>query len=70
MGSIEEPVQQPQWLSDLERDGFVVVPQVIPKKSCDDFVESAWQWLEGFPNGFKRDDRSTWDAEHLPASMK
>lgn len=55
-----------QFMQDLERDGYVVVPNVIPQKSCDEFVESGWKWLEAFPNGFKRDDKSTWTAEHLP----
>lgn len=59
---------KPTWLIDLERDGFVVVPKVIPQAACDEFIEEAWQWLEKFPHGFKRDDRSTWDAEHLPYS--
>ena len=53
-------------MQDLERDGYVVIPDVIPQKSCDEFVESGWKWLEAFPNGFKRDDKSTWTAEHLP----
>ena len=61
---------RPQWLSDLEDNGYVVVPNVIPQESCDAFVESALQWLEGFPHGFKRDDRSTWREHHLPYSVK
>lgn len=57
---------KPEFLLDLERDGYVVVPNVIPQKSCDEFIDSAWSWLEGFPHGFKRDDLSTWTASHLP----
>ncbi|CZT15192.1 uncharacterized protein RCC_01073 [Ramularia collo-cygni] len=57
---------KPQFLIDLERDGYVVVPKVIPPKSCDDFIASAWSWLESFPHGFKRNDISTWTADHLP----
>lgn len=59
---------KPTWLIDLERDGFVVVPNAVPREACDEFVQEAWAWLEKFPFGFKRDDRSTWDAEHLPYS--
>ncbi|WVQ82428.1 hypothetical protein IAT38_004556 [Cryptococcus sp. DSM 104549] len=59
---------KPQFLIDLERDGYAVVPGVIPEASCDDFVSEAWEWLESFPYGFKRDDRSTWTSEHLPYS--
>lgn len=54
-------------MADLEKNGYVVVPNVIPKESCDQFVEDAWKWLESFPHGFKRDDRRTWTAEHLPS---
>ncbi|WWD19454.1 hypothetical protein CI109_103914 [Kwoniella shandongensis] len=59
---------RPQFLVDLERDGYVVLPNIIPAEVCDEFVSEAWEWLESFPYGFKRDDRSTWDAEHLPYS--
>lgn len=57
---------KPQFLLDLERDGYVVVPNVIPQKSCDEFIASAWSWLEGFPYGFDRNDLSTWTADRLP----
>ncbi|EGP90512.1 unnamed protein product [Zymoseptoria tritici ST99CH_1A5] len=59
-------IPKPQFLQDLEQDGFVVVPNVLPKPSCDEFVEQAWEWLESASHGFRRDDRSTWTAEHLP----
>lgn len=55
-----------QILLDLERDGYVVVPNVISSEVCEAFIEEAWSWLESFPYGFKRDDRSTWTKEHLP----
>ncbi|WWC91493.1 uncharacterized protein L201_006439 [Kwoniella dendrophila CBS 6074] len=55
-----------QFLIDLERDGYVVVPNVISKESCEDFQKSAWEWLESFPYGFNRNDKSTWTSEHLP----
>lgn len=58
-------VSKPAWLTQLEEDGFVVIPNVVPKEACEKFQESALQWLEKF-HGFKRDDKSTWDAEHLP----
>lgn len=57
---------KPAWLTSLEKDGYVVVPGVIPEEACDEFQESAWKWLESFPWGFKRDDKSTWVADKLP----
>ncbi|KAK4958273.1 hypothetical protein LTR10_004699 [Elasticomyces elasticus] len=59
-----------QWMLELEQNGYVVIPNVIPQVSCDAFVESSLEWLEGFPHGFKRDDRNTWDEEHLPFGQK
>lgn len=59
---------KPQFLVDLERDGYVVVPSVVPPSVCASFVESAWSWLESFTtNNFSRTDRSTWKASHLPS---
>ena len=57
---------RPTWLDELERDGFVVVKGVVPQKDCEAFQKSAIEWLESFPHGFKRDNRITWTAEHLP----
>lgn len=71
------PSQQPlsasaklSVLDLLERDGYAVVPRIIPVADCDAFVEAALSWLEAFPNGFKRGDKSTWTAECLPHSIK
>ncbi|EMC99729.1 hypothetical protein BAUCODRAFT_348165 [Baudoinia panamericana UAMH 10762] len=57
-----------QWLADLEENGYVVIPNVIPQSSCDTFQELALQ-LESF-HGFKRDDITTWTDEHLPFGVK
>ncbi|GMK55917.1 hypothetical protein CspeluHIS016_0209730 [Cutaneotrichosporon spelunceum] len=43
---------KPQFLIDLERDGYVVVPNVIPKEECAAFRDAALEWLESFPYGF------------------
>jgi hypothetical protein len=64
--SITMVTAKPSWLDDLETKGYAVVPGVIPQEACDEFVKEAWDWLESFPYGFKRDDRSTWTSEHLP----
>lgn len=44
---------KPQWQVDLERDGYVVVPEVVPARDCAEFREEAEQWLEKFPHGYK-----------------
>lgn len=57
---------KPAWYLQLERDGYVILPNVVPKDDCAEFREEALKWLAKFPHGFKLDDRSTWTAEHLP----
>lgn len=65
-----ERMSKPQFLQDLERQGYVVVPNVVSQESCDTFKEEALKWLESFPYGFKRGDRTTWTDEHLPFGQK
>lgn len=60
---------RPDWQLQLERDGFVVLPNRVSAEDCAEFREQALSWLEKFPHGFKRDDRSTWTSEHLPYSV-
>ncbi|KAL1413785.1 hypothetical protein Q8F55_001568 [Vanrija albida] len=55
-----------QWLIDLERDGYVVVPGVVSQEACAEFQEAAVQWIEKFGYGFKRDDPATWKTELMP----
>lgn len=56
---------KPEWFVKLEQDGYTVVPGVVSAEDCAEFREEALKWLERFPHGFRRDDRSTWTAEHL-----
>lgn len=63
-------VSKPAWQTRLEEDGYVVVPGLVSAEDCAEFREEALRWLEKFPHGFKRDDRSTWTAENLPYSVK
>ncbi len=48
------------FIDDLKNKGWCVAPSVIPKESCDQYVDDALSWLEGWNMGFKRDDNSTW----------
>lgn len=62
--------RKPSWLSQLESDGYVVVPRVVPEEDCAEFRAQAIKWLESFPHGFRADDRATWTDEHLPYGQK
>jgi hypothetical protein len=58
--------QDPQWLKDLQRDGFVVVKGVVTPEKAAEYAEKGEEWLEGFKLGYQRDDPSTWDVKKLP----
>ena len=58
------------WLEDLHNNGFAIVKNAVPKDRAEGYVQSMYKWLETFPFGFKKDDKSTWTKEHLPKSMK
>jgi len=62
--------QDPQWMKDLMRDGFVLVKGVITPEKAAEYVNQGEDWLEGFNLGYKRDDPSTWDVKSLPKHIK
>jgi len=62
--------EDPQWLKDLDRDGFVVVKGVVTKEKAAEYAKAGEDWLEGFKLGYKRDDPSTWDVKNLPKHNK
>jgi len=61
---------QPQWMADLERDGFVLVKGVVSKEKVAEYAKAGEDWLEGFNLGYKRDDPSTWDVKNLPRHQR
>jgi hypothetical protein len=54
------------FMRDLKEKGYCVIPNLVPKERCDQYVNDALEWLEGFGLGFKRDDKSTWHKDNLP----
>jgi hypothetical protein len=58
------------WRDELARDGVVVLKERIPRARALEYREKAFQWLETFGLGFKRDDESTWTNEHMPTHIK
>ncbi|KAI9740152.1 MAG: hypothetical protein M1834_004730 [Cirrosporium novae-zelandiae] len=58
------------WRDDLFNHGFAVVTDAVPQERCDYYIQSMYNWLEKFPFGFKKNDKSTWTPENLPANMK
>lgn len=63
-------ISPPTWEEELETNGFAVVKGAVPPERAAYYVEKMYEWLEKFPFGFEKDDKSTWTPEHLPVSMK
>ncbi|KAH3950684.1 hypothetical protein HBI56_204600 [Parastagonospora nodorum] len=58
------------WRDDLFRDGYVVVKNVLPAEKAEGYKQRMFEWLETFPYGFDKNDKSTWVKECLPEHMK
>jgi len=55
---------------ELDTKGYTVVKNVISAEKAAGYVDRMYNWLEGFGNGFKKDDRSTWRVDKLPYFSK
>ena len=58
------------WRDQLIQDGYVVLKGIITEERSQYYLNSLFEWLESFPYGFKKDDKSTWGPTHLPAHIK
>ncbi|KAL2839418.1 hypothetical protein BJY01DRAFT_257758 [Aspergillus pseudoustus] len=68
--TVDTSIEYGDWRDELFQNGYVVLKGVIPQARCDHYIDKMFQWLESFPYGFRRDDRSTWTEEHLPTHIK
>lgn len=60
----------PDWKEALERDGYVVIKNVISQERAAHYVDEMNSWVEGFGLGYNRHDPSTWVEDNLPVMMK
>ncbi len=58
------------WRDDFFRDGYYVVKGAIPAEHAAKYRQEMFEWLTTFQRGFKWEDRSTWNEEHLPVNWK
>lgn len=58
------------WRDELFQNGYVVVKNTISPERCEYYIDKMFQWLEIFPLGFDRNNRSTWTEQHLPTHIK
>ncbi|GAA6011708.1 hypothetical protein JCM10207_004218 [Rhodosporidiobolus poonsookiae] len=58
------------WRDDLHRDGYAIIRGAVPEERALEYRDKAYEWIEKFPLGFKRDDRSTYTEDHIPVTKK
>lgn len=56
--------------SDLESQGWAVVPDVLTSSECKQYVDEAWLWLESLDTGISRNDPTSWGDEKWPTSFR
>jgi len=62
----ERNADSPQWLRDLDEKGWAIIKGVVSPEKAAEYRDKAFEWLEGFKLGYKRDDPTTWKKENLP----
>ncbi|BGP50830.1 hypothetical protein JCM10450v2_006756 [Rhodotorula kratochvilovae] len=58
------PDATPTWMRDLDEHSFAVVKGAVPRERAAYYEAKALQWARQF--GFDKQDKSTWNADHLP----
>ncbi|ETS75478.1 hypothetical protein PFICI_12422 [Pestalotiopsis fici W106-1] len=67
------PINKPEltgWQSDLEKNGFAVVKNAIPREHAVGYQEKAYAWLKSFSTELDFNDPSTWLKQNLPVQSK
>lgn len=54
----------------LDKDGYVVVPNVLDSHTCDCLYDSFWDYLEALSPEIDRSNRATWTKRNLPINTK
>lgn len=54
--------------AQLEKDGYVVISNVLNTKKCDYYINEIWNWLEDL--GIKRNNPETWNSKYWPLNFK
>ncbi|KAG4418322.1 hypothetical protein IFR04_008531 [Cadophora malorum] len=62
--------QNSTWLADLQRDGYVVVRNAIPRERAIAYQQKAFDWISELRPGFDVNNPDTFVKEHLPVMSK
>merc|ERR1711892_821935 len=58
------------WRPKFYTDGYVVIPNVLPKGEVEHALSPTWDWLESLGSGISRSDPATWGDENWPGDLK
>ena len=61
-----DPKDVKAWREYLDREGFVVLKRVLPKKDVEVAKNHIYDWLESLNSGIKKNDVSTWKNASWP----
>jgi len=53
-------------ISEVNVNGFIVIPSVISFEECDDIVDKGWTFLESLDTQLNRHNNATWIDENRP----
>jgi hypothetical protein len=60
----------PEMRAHFDAHGWVVVPGVVTREACAQYIDRLWTGLEGMGTGLRRDDPATWEDEaRWPANV-
>lgn len=48
-----------KYLQKLDEDGYVIIPDILSKEKCNNYINKFWDWLEGLNTGINRNDNTT-----------
>lgn len=66
----ENMMNRDDMMKSLDRDGYVILPDVISEGTCDELLSSFWDYMEGMNSDICRTKPTTWTKENLPISTK
>lgn len=56
-------------LKDLDVQGYCVIPNLISKKECQEYIDQIWDWMESLGTDLDRNEVATWNDEQWPPCL-
>ena len=59
-----------KWETELETEGWTVVPGVLTSEEVDTCLSLTWDWLESLGSGIERSDPASWTDNNWPGEFR